>query len=138
VGAIWPGLSLSDQHEKAVSLGGEKLRTVVFAAERQPGDWAQEIIDKSFKNAALAGQLALVFDVSRMPSFVTSMFALPSFRERGFPILVARNAIHVAFLPRKEGSVSVLTIESGKVAAIDFVGDAVMLEQLLRLRTSPL
>jgi hypothetical protein len=131
-GSIWPGLSLPDQHDKTVSLGGEHLRTVVFAAERKPGDLAQDVIDKSFKNAALAGRLVLVFDVSRMPAFVTRMFAIPSFRERTFPVLVARDSVAVDFLPRKEGHVAILTIDSGKVATIDFAGDAATLEQLLR------
>jgi len=131
-GAVWPGLSLPDQHDKVTSLSGDNLRMVIFAAERKPGDWAQEIIDKHFKSAAISGKLALVFDVSRMPSLVTRLFAVPSFRERGFPILVARDPVTVAFLPRKEGSIAVLTIESGKVVTIDFAADAATLEQLLR------
>jgi len=131
-GADWPGLSLPDQHDKVTSLSSDNLRMVIFATERKPADWAQEIIDKHFKSAALGGKMALVFDVSRMPSLVARMFAVPSFRERAFPILVARDPVTVAFLPRKEGSIAVLTIQSGKVVGIDFAGDAATLEQLMR------
>ena len=131
-GSPWPGLTLPDQHDKSVTLGGDALRVVVFATERKPGDWAQEFIDKSYKQAALAGRLALVFDISRMPSLVTTMFALPGFRARAFPILLARDKAPVDFLPRKEAAVTVLTLEAGKIIAIDYAGDEAALEQLLK------
>ncbi|MEW6512585.1 MAG: hypothetical protein AB1443_01140 [Pseudomonadota bacterium] len=131
VGAPWPGLTLPDQHDKSVTLAGEKLRVFVFAAERKPGDWAQDVIEKSHKEAALAGRLALVFDISRMPSLVTTIFAMPGFRARPFPILLARDKAPVDFLPLKEASVTVLTLEAGKVVAIDYANNEAVLEQLL-------
>jgi hypothetical protein len=134
VGAPWPGLSLSDQHDKASTLGGDMLRVVLFAAERKPGDWAQDVVEKSYKDAALAGRLALVFDISRMPSLVTTMFAMPGFRARPFTILLARDSAPVAFLPLKEASITVLTLEAGKVAAIDYAQDEATLERMLAQR----
>jgi hypothetical protein len=131
IGAPWPGLRLSDQHDKAVSLSGEKLRAVLFAVERKPGDWAQEVIDKAHKEAAATGRLALVLDISRMPSLVTTMFAMPSFRGRAFPILLARDAAPVAFLPRQEAAVTVLTFSAGKLVAIAYAKDEAALEKLL-------
>lgn len=131
VGAPWPGLTLPDQHDKSVTLAGDNLRVVVFAAERKPGDWTQDVIEKTYKDAALAGRLALVFDISRMPSLVTTMFAMPGFRARPFPILLARDQAPVAFLPLKEASVTVLTLEAGKVVAIDYANNEAALEKLL-------
>lgn len=131
VGAAWPGLSLPDQHDKAVSLGGEKLRVVLFAAERKPGDWVQDVIDKAYREVASSGRLSLILDISRMPSLVTTMFALPSFRGRPFPILVARDAALVAFLPRQEAAVTVLTFHAGKLVAIDYANNEAALEWLL-------
>jgi hypothetical protein len=136
VGAPWPGLTLPDQHDKAMTLAGDKLRVVLFAAERKPGDWAQEVIDKSCKEAATTGRLALVLDISRMPSLVTTMFALPGFRARAFPILLARDKAPVDFLPLKEASVTVLTLEAGKVIAIDYADNEAALERLLAQQLS--
>lgn len=131
VGAPWPGLSLPDQNDQAVSLTADKLRVLLFTAERKPGDWAQDVVDKNHKRFALGGQLALVFDISRMPSLVTSLFALPSFRARSFRILLAREAQLVDFLPRKADAVTVLTLDAGRITAIEFAGDEAALEQLL-------
>lgn len=131
VGAPWPGLTLPDQHDKSVTLAGDTLRVVVFAAERKPGDWAQDIVEKSHKEASITGRLALVFDISRMPSLVTTMFAMPGFRARAFPILLARESAAVAFLPLKEASVTVLTLAAGKVVAIDYADSETALERLL-------
>ncbi len=132
VGAPWPAPALADQYEKAVTLASPPLTVLLFTTERKPGDWAQAVIDQHFQARAKSGQLALVFDVSRMPSLVTSMFAMPSFRGRPFPIIVAREAPPVAFLPRKEGSVTVIRLEAGKVLAIDYANDEPSLEQLLK------
>lgn len=131
IGAPWPGLTLPDQHDKSVTLTGDKLRVVVFAAERKPGDWAQDVVEKAHKDAALAGRLALVFDISRMPSLVTTMFAMPGFRARPFPILLARDKAPVDFLPLKEAAVTVLALEAGKVVAIDYANNEAALEKLL-------
>lgn len=133
-GALWPGLTLPDQHDKAVRLAGDKLQVVLFTAERKPGDWAQDLVEKAYKDAVLAGRLVLVFDISRMPSLVTTMFALPGFRARPFPILLARDAEPVAFLPRQEAAVTVLTFDGGKLAAIDYAKDEAALERLLAQR----
>ena len=131
VGAPWPGLTLPDQHDKSVTLAGGTLRAVVFAAERKPGDWAQDVVEKSHKEAALAGRLALVFDISRMPALVTTMFAMPGFRARPFPILLARDKAPVDFLPLKDAAVTVLTLDAGKVVAIDYAQDEAGLDRLL-------
>ena len=117
VGAAWPGLTLNDQHDKPATLASPPLKTLVFAAERKPGDWAQEIIDKHLQAVLKSGQLALVLDISRMPSLVTSMFAMPSFRARAFPILLAREAKEagaVAALPRRTAQVEVRRRERGR------------------------
>lgn len=135
-GAAWPGLSLTDQHDRKVELNPSRLRYLLFAAERKPGDWAQTAIENGRKDLVASGQMALVLDVSRMPALVTRLFAMPSFRERTFPILVAREAEPVAILPRKEGAVTLLTLDTNKVAAIDYAGDEAALEQLLT-RTTP-
>ena len=127
----WPGLTLPDQHDNSVTLTGHTLRVVVFAAERKPGDWAQDVIEKSHKEAAVAGRLALVFDISRMPALVSKMFALPGFRARPFPILLARDKAPVDFLPLQEASVTVLTLEAGKVIAIDYADNEATLDRLL-------
>lgn len=132
VGAPWSATTLADQHEKAVTLASPPLAVVLFAAERKPGDWAQEVIDQHFQAQAKSGQLALILDISRMPSLVTSMFAMPSFRARPFPILLATDAAVVAALPRRQGAVTVLTFEAGKLFAIDYAPGEAALAQLLR------
>lgn len=136
-GAAWPAPRLADQHDRPATLDPARLATVVFAAERKPGDWAQDTIEKSHLEAATAGRLALILDVSRMPAMITAMFALPSFRARPFPILVARDAAPVADLPRREGAVTVLRLAAGKVVAIDYANDAAALATLLRTTPSP-
>lgn len=133
LGATWPGLALADQHERKVELNAPPLRYLLFAAERKPGDWAQTAIESSHKALFTSGQAALVLDISRMPSLVTRMFALPSFRERTFPILLVRETEPVGFLPRQPGAVTLLTLDAGKIAAIDYANDEAALNQLLKL-----
>lgn len=76
IGSSWSDLYLPDQHDKAVSVTSDKLRALLFTAERKPGD----------------------------------------------------------FLPRKAGAVTVLTLDAGRITAIEFAGDEAALEQLLEQR----
>jgi len=136
VGSPWPVLKLADQHDKPVELASPPLQKVVFAVERKPGDWAQAAFEPR-KELLASGQTALVLDISRMPALVTSMFAMPSFRAQPFPILVARDAMPVADLPRKEGHVTVISLDGGKLVRIDFAADQAALEQILNRKTAP-
>jgi hypothetical protein len=81
--------------------------------------------------------MALILDVSRMPSLVTSMFAMPAFRAQPFPILVVREAAPVARLPRKEGAVTVLRLTDGRIVAINHATNEAALERLLITLPTP-
>jgi hypothetical protein len=130
-GGPFPELKLMDQHERPARLDRTSLATVVFAAERKPGDWAQTIIDQTYRDAVASGRLAVILDVSRMPSVITRLVAMPSFRDRRFPIALAHEGAAVADLPRRPGAVTVFRVAAGRVAAIDYANDQESLARLL-------
>jgi len=77
--------SFEDQWEKTVELN-EQTQWLVITQSKDAG----KIVKESFESLELKdlAQLNMLYlaDISRMPGFITSMFAIPKMRDYGFQI----------------------------------------------------
>lgn len=126
----WSERRLQDQHERPVVLGIER-RILLFAFERGAGDMAQQVLREQSPNFLAATDWALVMDVSRMPSMITRLVALPALREQPFPIGVVQDGALLADVPRQPGAVTVLLLKRGQITATHYSVDANTLRNLL-------
>lgn len=129
-GQAVPALALEDQHDKPLSVAPD-TRILLFSADRAASDLANEVLGRQAAGALERRKVVYVADISGMPSLVTRMFALPAMRALPFPIGLAREAGPVADLPRQKGAVTVIQLDAGRVAAVDYARDSARLEQLL-------
>ena len=67
-----------------------------------------------------AASAVYVSDVSRMPGFILSTFALPSIRRRTYPVVLDKGGTVTASLPYREGKATLLTLDEGKITAVSF------------------
>ena len=56
-----------------------------------------------------------------MPAMVTRMFALPKLRKLPFAVGLVQKPEITAHLPRKPGEVTLITLEQGRVQAIEYL-----------------
>jgi hypothetical protein len=76
-----------------------------------------------------------VADMSRMPSFVTRNFALPSLREQPFTVGVNLDEKLMADWPRRKDTITLIRLEAGRVISIAFARTAAELKTAVGITT---
>jgi len=125
-----PELTLEDQHGTTHALPAD-ARLVLFTADKAASSLLQDYLAQRDADFLRQRQAHFVADISGMPGLVTRMFALPSMRERPYPILLAYAAEDVAQLPRREGQVSVLRINQRRITDVAYASSGAQLDALL-------
>jgi len=122
VGSTLSAIELNTQHGKSVKVAND-VKTLIFSVEKAPSDLINSFLMKQDAKFLANNKAYFIADISRMPSMITKMFAIPKMKKRPYNILLAKNETQVAFIPRKKEFVSVLKIAGGKVTAVEFVNN---------------
>ena len=121
-GMALPPLTLTDQHDVAATVGAE-TRVLLFTRDMDAGDVAKEALAE---HAALleAAHAVYVADISRMPSLVAKLFALPAMRKRPYRMLLDRDGTATADFPARAGEVTLLRLHDGTIERVDYAASA--------------
>jgi len=114
--------SFEDQWEKPIELN-QQTKWLVITQSKDAG----KIVKESFEDLAIKdlGQLNLLYlaDISGMPSFITSMFALPKMRDYAFHIGLIKKDDQLAAL-------KLTSLDSEKVSVVSLKNLEVVNTQL--------
>jgi hypothetical protein len=134
-GMTLPPLTLTDQHDVAVTVGPE-TRVIVFTRDMDAGDIVKDALAE---HAELLGaaQAVYVSDISRMPSLIAKLFALPAMRKRPYRMLLDRDGKATADFPSSEGQVTVMRLTDLRVESVERVGSAAALRAALAAVATP-
>ena len=127
-----PTVALQDQHAKAWTIKAD-TRLVLFAAGRKPSNLVMEVLGEQPKDFLDSRHAVYVADMSRMPGMITRTFALPALREQPFTVGVALDDKLLAEWPRQEDAITLIRLEAGRVARIDYARTAGELRAALGL-----
>jgi hypothetical protein len=118
-----PVLSLKDQHDTPrTTLSASRF--LLFSADKDGSNLADEVLEGQTAETLEQAGIAYVADISAMPAMVTKMFAMPKLRKRPYPVLLGRTSEDTMTLPRQAGKVTLIELDGGSVAAIEFMGEA--------------
>lgn len=123
VGDALPPLALKDQHGEPAAIG-PATRVVLLSRDMDGGGHVKEALADGGRELLASRGAVYVADVSRMPGFVRSAFALPSMRRRPYPVALDETGAATAMLPSEEGKATVLVLEGGRIASIAFAGSS--------------
>ena len=127
-GALWadfkvgdhlPPITLKDQFEKEFKV--EPADTLLILAFEK--DISVTVTDylKNKPSAFLADNHAkYISDISTMPSFITSMFALPKMKKYPFSVLLIRDNFGEQF-DREQGKITVYKLKNNMVQSVQFI-----------------
>jgi hypothetical protein len=110
-------LALPDQHGQARAIDAS-VRALLFARDMDGGSLLKEAVGED--GAALLERRGVVYvaDVSRMPGMVRSLFALPSLRRRGYPVLLDLDGAATADFPSEPAKGTLVTLDALRVGSI--------------------
>lgn len=110
--------AIKDQFEKNVSITPQ-TKQIIIAYTKSQGD-----VIKAFLEANpnyLSENNALYFmDATAVPSMIMSMFMMPKFKKYTYSIGLLENEKDVAYFPKKEDRMTVITLDNLNVTAISF------------------
>ncbi|GAB3369893.1 FAD/FMN-containing dehydrogenase [Azotobacter armeniacus] len=127
--------TLLDQHEQAYSLSGE-TRILLVARSMDGARLVKAALKARPQGYLEARQVVFVADISRMPSLIASLFAVPAMRDYSYRVLLDRDARIVSRYPGDPDKVLWLGLEQGRLRARREFDDASALSAAIE-RTAP-
>lgn len=119
VGEAVPTFKINDQFEKAQVIKAD-AKNIIVAGDRDASEVIRDYLLKKGKGFLESNNSYYVADISGMPSLITKFFALPKMQDYPFSILLVTEEQSKSFT-KKEGQITVYSVENGKVADKKFI-----------------
>lgn len=119
VGDTLPQITLPDQFEQEFTVTDKDIR-IIMAFEKDIAVSIADYLKTQPSSFLQTHRTKYISDISSMPSFVTSMFALPKMKKYPFSVMLINNDFGEQF-NKQEGKITIYGIKNQKITSIDFV-----------------
>jgi cyanate permease len=130
VGQVVPPLSLKDQFGHTIELT-TMPKTVIMAFEKGTAATVNEYLATQNNNYLAQNSAVFIADISQMPSFIATTFALPKLRSYHHPILLIEDEAQGLAFPGKEEKITILHFNQNRVSAIEFISTTTELKKAI-------
>lgn len=110
--------TIKDQFEKNVSITPQ-TKQIIIAYTKSQGDVMKAFLEAN-PNYLSENNALYLMDATTVPGIVMSMFMMPKFKKYTYAIGLLENEKDVAYFPKKEDRMTVITLDNLNVTAIDF------------------
>jgi len=121
-GDATPSFAIKDQFEKSNTIAAD-AKTIIVAGDRDASEVIRDYLLTKEKGFLEGNKAYYVADISGMPSLITKFFALPKMKKYPFSILLVDEEQSKSF-NKKEGKITVYTVEAGKVSNVKYIATA--------------
>jgi len=129
VGDKLPDITLQDQFGETMKVAVND-RLLILSFEKEVAIKTANLLKTKSKGYLQVHHIKYISDISKMPSFITSMFALPKMKKYPFPVMLIENDSGKSFA-KKEGKVTLYRLKKLKITDIQFV-DPTALDSVLQ------
>jgi len=109
---------MKDQFEKTVNITPQ-TKQIIIAYTKSQGDVLKAFLE-AHPNYLSENNALYLMDATSVPSLVMSMFMMPKFKKYSYSIGLLENEHDVAYFPKKEDQITIITLDNLNVTAIDF------------------
>jgi len=109
---------IKDQFEKTVSITPQ-TKQIIIAYTKSQGDVLKAFFEANPHYLSENNALYLM-DATSVPSLVMSMFMMPKFKKYTYSIGLIEDKKDVAYFPKKEDQLTIISLDNLNVTAIDF------------------
>jgi len=121
VGEGFPAYNLVDQFDEKMEVKIDGNTTLILSFEKDVSSETKKFLDTKEKSFLVDNDLMYISDISSMPSFITSWFALPKMKKFAFKVALIYEDKVGDIIPREDGKVTVIDLEYNKIMKIQFV-----------------
>ncbi len=128
IGDTLPAFTLPDQFDKKHTIDTQKYTTFIISFEKDVSAMVNEFLKNQPDNFLEANKTVYISDIHKMPSFVTSWFALPKMKEYNYILMLMYEENPI--FPQHEEAVTVIKFQDDKIYSIDFIKEANNLQSI--------
>jgi len=121
VGEGFPAFNLVDQFDEKMKVKMEGNTTLILSFEKDVSSEIKAFLDKKEKTFLVDNDILYISDISSMPSFITSWFALPKMKKFAFKVALIYEDKVADIIPREDEKVTVIDLDYNKIMKIQFV-----------------
>ncbi len=110
--------TLEDQHGDAHSLDTD-VKVLLFSRDMDGGDLLKDALAEVGPDFLTEKHAVYLSDISGMPGLVARMFAIPSMRNRAYPMWLDRDGQTTARLPDEEGKATLVFCHDLEITRIE-------------------
>lgn len=131
VGDTFPKLNLVNQYNIPTQIKTKGSFTLILSFEKDVSSKVKKYLDTKEKGFLEANSMMYISDISKMPSLITRMFALPKMKKFSFQVSLIYDEKEAASIPRHKNQVTVIELQNNQIKKIDFAKGG-SLESLLK------
>lgn len=109
---------IKDQFEKTVNITPQ-TKQIIIAYTKDQGDVVKTFLEAN-PNYLTENKALYFMDATAVPSMVMSLFMMPKFKKYSYAIGLLENEKDVAYFPKKEDQLTIITLNNLTVTAIAF------------------
>ena len=121
LGEGFPAFNLVDQFDEKMKVKMEGNTTLILSFEKDVSSEIKAFLDKKEKTFLVDNDILYISDISSMPSFITSWFALPKMKKFAFKVALIYEDKVADIIPREDEKVTVIDLDYNKIMKIQFV-----------------
>ncbi|TGN13408.1 hypothetical protein [Leptospira ilyithenensis] len=129
-GDPFPKIKFTNQFEKEATIA-LKTKRVIFVSDMDASKIVHSVLEKDGDSLLNQSESILVSDIHRMPGLITKFVALPKMRSYSYTIHLIREENTGSAIPRKKGFVTLIFLDQGKIASIEFADETSKLSEFL-------
>lgn len=111
--------NLPDQFKKVHTISSDKYKIFLVSFSKATSQKVDAFLKKQKNGFLKKNKIAYLSDIHGMPSFITSLFALPKMRKYKYTLMLMykKNTI----FPQQDDALSVIRFKNNKVNSIEFI-----------------
>ncbi|MCB0421778.1 MAG: hypothetical protein KDD61_12335 [Bdellovibrionales bacterium] len=123
--------TLKDQFDRPHTLTSD-LRMILFSKEKSANKLVTEVLKEKETGYLLKHSIFYIADVSGMPSFIYSWFALPKMKKYNYSVLLESEPDKTKVFPSQSEAVTILHLNNLNVTKVLFARDVQTIQSALQ------
>ena len=106
-----------DQFAEPISLD-HNTKWLIFSHDKDGGDWVKQSLEGTGLSDLASKNAIYVSDISKMPSIITKMFALPKMKKYAFKMALDKTGEATANWPKQASTVTLMQLNNLSVVEV--------------------
>lgn len=119
VGESFPTVSLQNQFNENITVD-KQTKYILFSADKAASTLLHENLTSTKTKPEDVGAV-YISDISKMPSLITKMVALPKMKKYDYKLGLDRDGVLTKPWPRKDGEITCIELKDSKIVSITYL-----------------